>query len=34
MLEKCRWALDFVRRWGKDDDLWRERIALTEAFRE
>jgi hypothetical protein len=34
MLGAFRCALDFVRRWGKNEELCRERVAVAEAFRE
>jgi tRNA A-37 threonylcarbamoyl transferase component Bud32 len=38
MLDKCRWALDFVRRWPGVDvpalAMWTQRIEATAAFRE
>jgi aminoglycoside phosphotransferase len=34
MLRKCEWALEFVRRWGRSDDVWRARMAATAAFDE
>jgi len=38
MLEKCRWALDFVRRWPGADAasvaMWQRRLEVTTDFRE
>jgi hypothetical protein len=38
MLEKCRWALDFVRRWPKINAqsvaMWEERLDATARFQE
>ena len=38
MLEKCRWALDFVRRWPGADAasvaMWLRRVEVTTDFRE
>ena len=38
MLDKCRWALEFVRRWPGADlaalAMWTQRIEATAAFRE
>lgn len=37
MLDKCRWALGFVRRWPGAEtagvELWQQRLAATAAFR-
>jgi hypothetical protein len=38
MLDKCRWALDFVRRWSAINAMsvamWEQRLEATARFRE
>jgi len=38
MLDKCRWALDFVHRWPKINAqsvaMWEERLDATARFQE
>jgi aminoglycoside phosphotransferase (APT) family kinase protein len=38
MLDKCRWALDFVRRWPEINatsvEMWEQRLEATARFRE